>query len=122
MKVVVAAFNQEKALVGAFSVITNLRMELFEALLNTNLNMKKSPRCRQADDFLGRVCWLHIQPDITKDIFFRNTLGNELDCVEGGATPGLIQNNYDIRRQVSNHKKLEVAQFLVFGESGYARL
>ena len=28
----VAAFNQEKALVGAFSVITNLRMELFEAL------------------------------------------------------------------------------------------
>ena len=32
MKGVVAAFNQEKALVGAFSVITNLRMELFEAL------------------------------------------------------------------------------------------
>ena len=35
MKAVVAAFNQEKALVGAFSVITNLRIELFEALLNT---------------------------------------------------------------------------------------
>ena len=34
MKVVVAAFNQEKALVGAFSVITNLRMELFQALLH----------------------------------------------------------------------------------------
>ena len=33
MKAVVAAFNQEKALVGAFSVITNFRMELFEALL-----------------------------------------------------------------------------------------
>ena len=32
MKAVVAAFNQEKALVGAFSVITNLRMDLFEAL------------------------------------------------------------------------------------------
>ena len=29
------AFNQEKALVGAFSVITNLRMELFEALVHT---------------------------------------------------------------------------------------
>ena len=28
MKAVVAAFNQEKALVGAFSVITNLRIEL----------------------------------------------------------------------------------------------
>ena len=33
MKVVVAAFNQEKALVGAFSVLTNLRMELFQALV-----------------------------------------------------------------------------------------
>ena len=31
MKAVLAAFNQEKALVGAVSVITNLRMELFEA-------------------------------------------------------------------------------------------
>ena len=35
MKAVVAAFNQEKALVGAFSVITNLRMELFGALLSS---------------------------------------------------------------------------------------
>ena len=34
MKAVVASFNQEKALVGAFSVITNLRMELFEALVD----------------------------------------------------------------------------------------
>ena len=38
MKAVVAAFNQEKALVGAFSVITNLRMELFGALLATDNN------------------------------------------------------------------------------------
>ena len=35
MKAVVAAFNQEKALVGAFSVITNLRMELFQALVQS---------------------------------------------------------------------------------------
>ena len=35
MKAVAAAFNQEKALVGAFSVITNLRMQLFEALVGT---------------------------------------------------------------------------------------
>ena len=35
MKAVVAAFNQEKALVGAFSVITNLRIELFQALGQT---------------------------------------------------------------------------------------
>ena len=32
MKAVVAAFNQGKALVGAFFVITNLRMELALAL------------------------------------------------------------------------------------------
>ena len=35
MKAVVAAFNQKKALVGAFSVLTNLRMELFQALVVT---------------------------------------------------------------------------------------
>ena len=35
MKAVVAAFNQEKALVGALSVITNLWMDLFEALVST---------------------------------------------------------------------------------------
>ena len=33
MKALIGAFNQEKALAGAFSVITNLRMELFEALI-----------------------------------------------------------------------------------------
>ena len=36
VKAVVAAFNQEKALVGAFSVITNLWMELFQALVATD--------------------------------------------------------------------------------------
>ena len=35
VKAVVAAFIQEKTLVGAFSMITNLRMELFEALVET---------------------------------------------------------------------------------------
>ena len=37
MKAVEATFNQEKALVGAFFffVITNIRMELFEALVCT---------------------------------------------------------------------------------------
>ena len=38
MKAVVAVFNQEKALVGAFSVITNLRMELFQPLLEDCLD------------------------------------------------------------------------------------
>ena len=43
MKAVVAAFNQEKALVGAFSVITNLRMELFEELHTPPLTRKEPP-------------------------------------------------------------------------------
>ena len=37
MKALVGAFNQEKALVGAFFVITNLRMDLFEALFTAHL-------------------------------------------------------------------------------------
>ena len=45
MKAVVAAFNQEKALVGAFSVITNLRMELFEALVTSNQTWRHGPHC-----------------------------------------------------------------------------
>ena len=45
MKAVVAAFNQEKALVGAFSVITNLRMELFEALVGTTLISHDKSAC-----------------------------------------------------------------------------
>ena len=40
MKAVVAAFNQEKALVGAFSVITNLRMELLGALVRMLVQVK----------------------------------------------------------------------------------
>ena len=44
MKAVVAAFNQKKALVGAFSVITNLQMELFQALLPTLGPDKHPPR------------------------------------------------------------------------------
>ena len=43
MKAVVAAFNQEKALVGAFFVLTNLRMELFQALLETSETVETCP-------------------------------------------------------------------------------
>ena len=52
MKAVVAAFNQEKALVGAFSVITNLRMELFETLVETIFAVPQS--CRLDD--VGSFC------------------------------------------------------------------
>ena len=39
MKAVVAAFNQEKALVGAFWVITNLWMDLLDSLVCVELQM-----------------------------------------------------------------------------------
>ena len=35
MKALVGTFNQEKALLGSFSVITNLRMDFFQALVVT---------------------------------------------------------------------------------------
>ena len=50
MKAVVAAFNQEKDLVGVFFMITNLRMDLFEALVVTST----VPRLARDDD---RLVW-----------------------------------------------------------------
>ena len=55
MKAVVAAFNQEKALVGAFSVITNFRMELFEALVSIVAQLSQ-PR-HQANTALNTEHW-----------------------------------------------------------------
>ena len=61
MKAVVAAFNQEKALVGAFSVITNIRMELFEALLLTGVFRVLQGGAAAAWDFIkmspNNSCW-----------------------------------------------------------------
>ena len=56
MKAVVAA-NQEKALVGAFSVLTNLRMELFQALLSRSYSILLTILAADRDD--PRV--LHLQ-------------------------------------------------------------
>ena len=58
MKAVVAAFNQEKALVGAFSVITNLRMELFEALVGKVLTFAPELVEERPEDLRARVAYL----------------------------------------------------------------
>ena len=50
MKALVGALNQEKALVGAFSVITNLRMELFQALINVVLVQHRHAEAEGRDD------------------------------------------------------------------------
>ena len=58
MKAVVAAFNQEKALVGAFFVITNLRMELFQALIiwPFYLDIKVDDQTQHADIVSIQIC------------------------------------------------------------------
>ena len=55
MKAVVATFNQEKALVGAFSVITNLRMDLFEALISISTYMASTATGSTAEMMLEKV-------------------------------------------------------------------
>ena len=63
MKAVVATFNQEEALVGAFSVITNLRMELFQAPAAIDLddgvgvNKKYGQICNVEAESLLCVVW-----------------------------------------------------------------
>ena len=63
MKAVVAAFNQEKALVGAFSVITNLRMELFGALVNI---FPSCPDVHLSDDD-GGLAGAHHRGEVVSD-------------------------------------------------------
>ena len=78
------------------SLTSDKHFNLTESTLNTNLNMMKLlARCHsQHDDFLGSL-WRRgcIQPEITKDIFFRNGSRNEL-CEQAsgllGTTPRSI--------------------------------
>ena len=60
MKAVVAAFNQEKALVGAFSVITNLRMELFEPVIQAAV-LREMPDMSKHDPY-GSGGWRKAEP------------------------------------------------------------
>ena len=59
MKAVEAAFNQEKALVGAFSVLTNLRMELFQALMWTRTKQLLLMRPKLGRDMCVCGCYGH---------------------------------------------------------------
>ena len=56
VKAVVATFNQEKALVGAFSEITNLRMELFEALVPVVPVLRSLEQCWRHVNYLVWSC------------------------------------------------------------------
>ena len=59
VKAVVAAFYQEKALVGAFSVITDLRLELFQALDYTRLEADETGLI---SIYLSRYLSIYVSP------------------------------------------------------------
>ena len=84
MKAVVAAFNQEKALVGAFSVITDLRMELFQALdlAGGGGYMFVDAGCGLLAAGLARRCWLGVSCAATGR---HSPLGSSLRA-QGGQT------------------------------------
>ena len=84
MKAVVAAFNQEKALVGAFSVITNLRMDFFEALMRIGSyhaaminDWRLARQLFSKEEFSGRIVnyttsWAKSFTEDNKGIVFAN--------------------------------------------------
>ena len=92
MKAVVAAFNQEKALVGAFSVITNLRMELFEALTSASPDNSPLPGIpvlspRKGQTWGSPDCWQSLYRDagatlhhVTMLRVTHNLLPSRLNC------------------------------------------
>ena len=81
MKAVVAAFNQEKALVGAFFVITNLRMELFEALVQT-LTLQTAGTARQLGTGEKQDNWsLVLSMQVLSSIFNPHGTCVSISCV-----------------------------------------
>ena len=84
MKAVVAAFNQEKALVGAFSVITNIRMEIFEALSRNSLEVRdQSPP-------------LNLNIDMMEDSDSANNEDSGFTSIKVGGDRMLIANNISL--------------------------
>ena len=89
MKVVVAAFNQEKALVGAFSVITNLRMEIFEALVQERLVFWAFPRDER--DIRMYSSPSHLGSSATALEYQNSPFCQGMRLLEQGAVSGVLQ-------------------------------
>ena len=93
MKAVVAAFNQEKALVGAFSVITNLRMAFVWSTI-TYLRQRIVVLWTLDKWLLCLLCWPPAQPDtvsstaaaLTTSASFRAPAAAKPQC----ATPQIL--------------------------------
>ena len=81
MKAVVAAFNQEKVLVGAFFVITNLRMDLSEALLHNSAWDEQKTRTyhppfieANGSEVNSLLCWLEAGAQDFLQLFIHEVL------------------------------------------------
>ena len=64
MKAVVAAFNEEKALVGAFSVITNLQMDLRFKLLKRKCDIFQFVSCHLVEHVEEAAQLHHAEVDV----------------------------------------------------------
>ena len=87
MKAIVAAFNQEKALVGAFSVIMNLRMEFFQALVQENCDLLGSVLW-QGEDVTAHNCQEILQllgPVYGGEVFSYSSLDHTCSILDTGA-------------------------------------
>ena len=92
MKAVVAAFNQEKALVGAFSVITNLRIELFQALVSTLpvVTIQMMPEC-QSVRLTARCPHLRTQACIMDPVTSAHHCNGTVNCPLVSLSFGIVQ-------------------------------
>ena len=84
VKAVVAAFNQEKALVGAFSVLTNLRIELFQALVASGGAATPRSRPQWPHDCSGSLS-TQVQSRISTLSTHRDSMTTLTICVTGGS-------------------------------------
>ena len=90
MKALVATFNQEKALVGAFSVITNLRMDFFEALFHTALSGRghdQSTSVWVLDNFIFALCLFIAAAINTSNLLIPDLFLMEMSCIKIGCQP-----------------------------------
>ena len=112
MKAVVAAFNQEKALIGAFSVIKNLRMELFEALLVAGGERRHNQHCTEGQPSPAQPSPAQLQTAVTPHSYNQTHAGRHLLGIPSTQYINIVSLSYDILcLQLLDH--LDVVAFLL---------
>ena len=119
MKAVVAAFNQEKALVGAFSVNTNPRMELFEALVSFRLvrveTVCQEPRLTIYHDLVTAAEIRYMKAAVLRDLMVATTVDTEDSSGDGKKVSNeRTQSSGWLWEQASSRGVNEISQVLVY--------